>query len=141
MGHAVVKAVDIFHSIAGRFYTARNPVQFWSRWNPRRVKGSVALYRQARRHTGAWVKLPFTVFIFSFWGFTDDIVWFLVSLMLGFAIFPFGFWTVSMSIQSLVVIAWKRLPRWLPRLPGVVAIPATHIYMLGSLFLVQKYIF
>jgi len=136
-----LRILEGFNSVFEKFYTVRNPVQFWSRWNPSRVKLSLLIYRWLRKRINFSIKIPFIMFIFAFWGFTDDIFWALIKLLSGSIIFPFWFWTVNLAIQSLVVILYKRLPDWLPRLPSIIAIPITHIYVIGSIRLVDKYLF
>jgi len=135
-----INAVRIFHTVFGKFYTARNPVEFWSRWNPCKVEISLRLYRRLRKHVNFSLKIPFTIFIFVLWGFIDDIIWTLIELVIGSELFTFGFWITFLTIQALVVIVWKQLSGWLPRLPSILAIPATQIYVIGSLLIINKYI-
>ncbi len=131
-------AVGIFHGVFGRFYTARNPVQFWAKWNPSRHRMALQLYKGLRKQVGFPISVPFTIAVFVFWGITDDLLWAVIELVSHREIFPFGFWTFSLSAQCLVVLAWKQLPSWSPRLPSALAIPATQLYIFASFGLLLR---
>ena len=127
----------VFLSLFGEFYKAENPVRFWSLWNPSRVEMSVGIYKTIRKFAGKWIHYPFSVIIFFFWGFCDDITLLFFKWITGIELFPFGFWSVAIGSQSFVVLAWKKISRYLPDVPLFISRPLTMAYAFGMITFIR----
>lgn len=134
----LVALLKVLRFVLGDLHKAHNPARFWSLWNPQRVRMSVKIYVFLRKKLGAWIHTPFSILIFFFWGFTDDILWVLIAALSGTTIFPFGLWTVAVGVQSFVVVGWRKISKYLPVVPFWLAVPLTWIYVAMSSALIIK---
>lgn len=136
--HYGVKDMFFATVFPGKIHLASNPVKFWRYWNPSRRMVTFEIYHLLRKGFGVHKK-TFIVFAFTFNGFVDDVVLLIGSHFVKFKVVEFGFMTIGLFFQSIIVLAWSGISRYLPHVSRFLAVPLTWLFVLLTMS-IGKYV-